>query len=87
MASGADKYLLFSDMPGDHLRRWSAGGRRHHLPQALQQVERPRLGPQGRLLACEHATSRVTRTEPDGRITVLASHYDGKELTAPTTSW
>ena len=42
-----DKYLLFSDMPGDHLRRWSAEGRRHHLPQALQQVERARLGPAG----------------------------------------
>ena len=38
---------------------------------------------EGRLLACEHATSRVTRTEPDGRITVLASHYEGKELNSP----
>ena len=38
---------------------------------------------QGRLLACEHATSRVTRTEPDGRITVIASHHDGKELNSP----
>ncbi len=38
---------------------------------------------QGRLVACEHATSRLTRTEPDGRITVLASHYEGKELNSP----
>ena len=38
---------------------------------------------EGRLLACEHATSRVTRTEPDGSITVLATHYDGKELNSP----
>ena len=38
---------------------------------------------QGRLISCEHATSRVTRTEHDGSITVLASHYDGKELNSP----
>ena len=35
------------------------------------------------MLSCEHATSRVTRTEPDGAITVLATHYQGKELNSP----
>jgi gluconolactonase len=38
---------------------------------------------QGRLLACEHASSRLTRTEADGRITVLASTYQGRELNSP----
>jgi len=38
---------------------------------------------QGRLITCEHATSRVVRTEPDGSITVLATHHDGKELNSP----
>lgn len=37
----------------------------------------------GRLLTCEHGTSRVTRLEKDGTITVLASHYDGRELNSP----
>jgi gluconolactonase len=37
----------------------------------------------GRLVTCEHATSRVTRTEHDGSITVLASHFEGKELNSP----
>ena len=41
------------------------------------------LDRQGRLLTCEHATSRVVRQELDGRLTVLASHYDGKELNSP----
>jgi gluconolactonase len=35
------------------------------------------------LVACEHATSRVTRTESDGTVTVLASHWQGKELNSP----
>ena len=38
---------------------------------------------EGRLLTCEHATSRVTRTERDGRIVILASHFNGKELNSP----
>ncbi len=38
---------------------------------------------QGRLLACEHATSQVTRTEADGRITRIATHYEGKQLNSP----
>jgi gluconolactonase len=38
---------------------------------------------QGRLLTCEHATSRVTRTGQDGSVEVLATHYDGQELNSP----
>jgi gluconolactonase len=38
---------------------------------------------QGRLLSCEHDTRRVTRTEYDGTITVLADSYDGKRLNSP----
>jgi gluconolactonase len=38
---------------------------------------------QGLLVTCEHGTSRLTRTERDGTVTVLASHYKGKELNSP----
>jgi gluconolactonase len=38
---------------------------------------------QGRLLTCEAGNRRVTRTETDGSITVLASHYLGKQLNCP----
>jgi gluconolactonase len=37
----------------------------------------------GRLLACEPALRRVTRTEADGKITVLAEKYDGKRFNQP----
>ena len=39
--------------------------------------------PSGRLLACEHDTRRVTRMEPDGSITVVASNYRGRRLNRP----
>jgi gluconolactonase len=38
---------------------------------------------QGRLLACEPALRRVTRTEPDGKITVLTDRYQGKRYNTP----
>lgn len=34
-------------------------------------------------MSCEHATSRVVREERDGRLTVLASHWQGSELNSP----
>jgi gluconolactonase len=38
---------------------------------------------QGRLITCEHQTRRVTRTEHDGTITVIADRYQGKRLNSP----
>jgi gluconolactonase len=79
----ADKYLLFSDMPGDHLRKWTAEGGVTTFRKPCGQSNGLARDRQGRLIVCEHATSTVTRTEPDGRSTVIASHHDGKELNSP----
>ena len=38
---------------------------------------------QGRLISCEHGARRVTRTEIDGSITVLADRFEGKRLNSP----
>lgn len=77
------KYLLFSDMPGDHLRRWSAKDGVTTFRKPSNKSNGLTWDRRGRLLACEHGTSRVTRTEADGSITTLASHYEGKELNSP----
>lgn len=78
-----DQYLLFSDMPGDHLRRWSAKNGATTFRKPCNKSNGLAWDRQGRLLACEHASSSVTRTESDGRITVLANRYHGKELNSP----
>ena len=78
-----EKYLLFSDMPGDHLRRWSEKDGVTTFRKPCNKSNGLAWDLQGRLLACEHASSHLTRTEPDGRITVLASHHEGKELNSP----
>jgi gluconolactonase len=79
----AEKYLLFSDMPGDHLRKWSARDGVTTFRKPCAQSNGLAWDGQGRLLVCEHATSTVTRTETDGRSTVIASHHGGKELNSP----
>ncbi|HYB43322.1 MAG TPA: SMP-30/gluconolactonase/LRE family protein [Candidatus Methylomirabilis sp.] len=78
-----EHYLLWSDMPGDHLRRWSStrGVQTHRKPCHMSNGLA--WDRQGRLLACEHASSRVTRTEWDGALTPLATHYQGKQLNSP----
>jgi gluconolactonase len=78
-----EQYLLWSDMPGDHLRRWSARDGVTTFRRPCNRSNGLAWDRQGRLLACEHASSRVTRTEPDGRIVPLATHYRGKQLNSP----
>ena len=78
-----EHYLLWSDMPGDHLRRWSAKDGVTTFRKPCDKSNGLTWDREGRLLACEHATSRVTRTERDGRIVPLATHHDGKELNSP----
>ena len=78
-----DGYLLFSDIIGNQMHCWSepAGLRSFRQPSHMANGNAWDL--QGRLLTCEHATSRVTRTELDASITVLASHFKGLELNSP----
>lgn len=77
------KYLLFSDMPGDHIRRWTATEGITTFRRPSNMANGNYFDSKGRLLTCEHATSRVTRTELDGSITVLATHYNGRQLNSP----
>ena len=75
--------LIFSDMPGDVMRAWTAADGIQVFRQPSNMANGNTYDLQGRLITCEHATSRVTRTEHDGSITVLATHYEGKELNSP----
>ena len=70
-------------MPGDHLRRWSEKDGVTTFRKPCNKSNGLAWDLQGRLLTCEHASSTLTRTESDGKITVLASHYEGKELNSP----
>ena len=67
------KFLLWSDMPGDHMRRWSARDGVTTFRKPCNMSNGLTYDRQGRLLACEHASSQVTRTETDGRIVAIGT--------------
>ncbi len=75
-------YLIFSDIPADKLYRWDTDGGVSVYREPSNMANGNTFDRQGRVLSCEHATSRVVR-ENDGAIEVLASHYDGRELNSP----
>ncbi len=77
------EFLLFSDIPGDRIRRWSQGDGVTAFRSPSHMANGLTYDREGRLIACEHATCRVTRTEPDGALTILASRFDGKQLNSP----
>ncbi|MEU8180379.1 SMP-30/gluconolactonase/LRE family protein [Micromonospora sp. NPDC049044] len=80
----AGRYLVWSDIPNDRLLRWdettgTVGVYRHGSGYANgNTVDR-----QGRLVTCEQGNRRVTRTEHDGTITVLADRFHGKRFNSP----
>ena len=69
-----DGYLVFSDIPGDTI---------YALKGPEAEVFRRPSGNAHRLLACEHGNRRVSRTEADGTVAALATHYEGKRLNSP----
>lgn len=79
---GDHQALLFSDIPNDRILRWSESGLTTYRAPANYSNGHTR-DLQGRLISCEHGTRRLTRTEWDGSVTVLAESYAGKRLNSP----
>ncbi len=77
------EYLLFSDIPADTIYRWKEGEGHAVWRKPSHNANGNTLDLQGRLISCEHGSRRVTRTEPDGSVTVLAATYGGKRLNSP----
>jgi gluconolactonase len=86
-------YLLFSDLQVNAVMKWTPDGSVSVFRKPIFQGSYPdgvqigsnglTLDRQGRLVAAEHGNRRVTRTEKDGTITVMADRYEGKRLNSP----
>ena len=75
--------LLFSDIPNDRIYRVSPAQRAAVYRSPSQHSNGLTRDDSGRLIACEHGSRRVTRTERTGAITVLADRYAGRRLNSP----
>lgn len=79
-----DRLLLFSDIPQDKILRWRESGGEVDVYRAPSGFANGNsLDLQGRLLTCEHGERRLTRTEHDGTLTVIADRFDGKRFDSP----
>lgn len=78
------RYLVFSDIPNNRIMRFDeCSGHVSEFRKPSNNSNGNTTDREGRLVTCEHLSRRVTRTEHDGSITVLASHYKGKRLNSP----
>lgn len=75
--------LIWSDIPNERMLRWVEGGGVSVFRTPSNFTNGNTRDRQGRLVSCEHGTRRVTRTEIDGSITVLADSFEGKRLNSP----
>ena len=77
------QYLLWSDIPNQRMLRWVEGGGVSVFRNPSNFTNGNTRDREGRLVSCEHGSRRVTRTEIDGSITVLADSHQGKRLNSP----
>ncbi|MFN2202536.1 MAG: SMP-30/gluconolactonase/LRE family protein, partial [Caldilineaceae bacterium] len=81
---GDMRCLLWSDIPNNRIMRWDEETGAVSLFRFPSNNSNGHTRDrQGRLISCEHLSRRVTRTEHNGRITVLVDRYEGKRLNAP----
>src|SRR5436190_2365323 len=80
----AGRYLVWSDIPNDRMLRWDeTDGSVSVFRQPSQHSNGHTVDLMGRLVSCEHQSRCVSRTEFDGRRTVLADRYEGKRFNSP----
>jgi gluconolactonase len=81
---GDGRYLVWSDIPNNRMMKWyEETGEVSVFRKPSNNGNGNTRDRQGRLITCEHDTRRVTRTEYDGSITVIADKFDGKPLNSP----
>ncbi|KKB77938.1 gluconolactonase [Devosia soli] len=76
-------FLLWSDIPNHRMMRYQPDGTVSVYRTNSNFSNGNTRDRQGRLVSCEHGLRRVTRTEYDGTITVLADRFEGKPLNSP----
>lgn len=78
-----ENYLLFSDIPANKIYKLTPNCELTIFRQPSHNSNGLTKDKQGQLIACEHSTRRVTRTEKDGSITVIADIFKEKKLNSP----
>src|SRR5215510_7162056 len=76
-------YLLFSDIHNNRRMKYTPGQGVALVQEPTNRANGLTRDLQGRVVACEHDSRRVTRQEHDGSITVIANSFQGRRLNRP----
>ena len=80
----AHRRLVWSDIPNDRMLSWDEfSGQVGVFRSPASHANGNTIDRQGRLVTCEHGARRVTRTEHDGSITVIADRFEGRRFNSP----
>src|SRR3954464_2796051 len=80
----AGRYLVWSDIPNDRLLRWDeTTGAVGVFRAPARYTNGNTVDRRGRLVGRQQGPRRVTRTEHDGSITVIADRFEGKRFNSP----
>ena len=81
---GDGGYLLFSDIPNNRIMKWEeSNGAVSEYRNPSNNSNGHSRDKYGRLISCEHLSRRITRTEYDGSISILADSFKSSPLNAP----
>jgi len=80
---GREGYLVFSDIPADHLLKWTEEGGLETFRDPSENTNGNTLDLQGRLISCEHGGRKVSLQTADGKLISLISQYQGKKFNSP----
>ncbi|WP_315725174.1 MULTISPECIES: SMP-30/gluconolactonase/LRE family protein [unclassified Bradyrhizobium] len=80
-----ERCVLVSDIPNNRIMKYSEDDGSFTVVRSPSNYANGNTRDrQGRLVSCEHSvTRRITRTEKNGTVTVLADSFEGKRLNAP----
>ena len=80
----AGRYLIWSDIPNNRIMRWDeTDGSVSVFRDPSNNANGHTVDQKGRLISCEHFSRRVSRTEFDGTLKVIADSYRGARLNSP----
>jgi gluconolactonase len=78
-----ESYFLWADIVGDKILQWTPGKGISVFLKPSGKANGLTYDRQGRLLVAGWGSRSVWRLEPDGSITTLASHYQGRRINTP----
>ncbi|MBD2449396.1 galactose-1-epimerase [Nostoc sp. FACHB-152] len=78
-----EDFLLFSDIPANTIYKWQPNKKLEVFRHPSGNANGNTFDKQGRLITAEHSNRRLSRTEKNGKLVSLVSHYQGKRLNSP----